>query len=443
MIDFFLPARRAALIAAATSLLLGAWAPASPAAEAPRTADYIVAVVNSDLVTAYEVNQRVERIREEAARSNATLPPIDEIRKKVIDALIDERVIVTYARDTGTKIDDAELDRAVSNVAAQNQITLAQLRERLKKDGMDFNLFRSTIRDQLLVERVREREVVNRIRVTDSEIDDWIEQQQKSVKANTEYNIAQILVSVPENASDAVVAERRARAESALKRVTAGESFETVAREMSEDGNRERGGVIGLRPADRLPDVFVSTVATFKPGQVATSLLRTGAGFHLLKLVDRKEGGVAMVTQTHARHILLRPSAQLPAEAVARRLAEFKRQIESGARSFESLARAYSEDGSAAQGGDLGWVAPGAFVPEFEDAMNRLPLGGLSDPVPSRFGIHLIQVLERRSVTLDAKQQREQARNVLREQKFDTAYADWTRDLRARAYIEMRDPPQQ
>ena len=189
--------------------------------------------------------------------------------------------------------------------------------------------------------------------------------------------------------------------------------------------------------------MFVSTVRGLKAGDVAPELLRSGAGFHLLKLIERKEGAAFTVTQTHARHILLRPSAQLSADAVMRRMNEFKKQIESGARSFEALARANSEDSSSAQGGDLGWVAPGAFVPEFEEAMNQLPLGGLSAPMPSRFGVHLIQVLERRSIVLDTKQQREQARNVLREQKFDSAYNDWARDLRARAYIEMREPPQQ
>ena len=439
MTDFSFVLRRLGLAGLLALLVGGALAQARP----PRTGDYIVAVVNSDLVTAFEVNQRIARAREEAARSRAQLPPADELRRQVLDTLIEERVIITYARDSGTKVDDVELDRAVANVAAQNQISAQQLRQRLKQEGIDYNYFRSTIRDQLLVERVREREVVNRIRVTDTEIDEWLDKQRVASKGADEYNIAQVLVTVPEGASEAVVAERRARAQQAQARVRAGEAFEVVAKQMSEDGNREHGGEIGLKPADRLPDVFVTTVRALKPGEVAPELLRSGAGFHLLKLIERREGAAFTVTQTHARHILLRPSAQLSSEAVMRRMTEFKRQIESGGRTFEALARANSEDGSAAQGGDLGWVAPGAFVPEFEEAMNQLPLGGLSAPVPSRFGVHLIQVLERRNIVLDTKQQREQARNVLREQKFDSAYNDWARDLRARAYIEMREPPQQ
>ena len=439
MTDFFLVLRRLGL-AGLLVVLVGS---ALAQARALRGGDYIIAVVNSDLVTAFEVNQRMARAREEAARSRTQLPPADELRRQVLDALIEERVIITYARDSGTKVDDVELDRAVGNVAAQNQISPQQLRQRLKQEGIDYTYFRSTIRDQLLVERVREREVVNRIRVTDGEIDEWIDKQRSASKGADEYNIAQVLVTVPEGASEAVVAERRARAQQAQARVRAGEAFDVVAKQMSEDGNRERGGEIGLKPADRLPDLFIGTMRHLKPGEVAPELLRSGAGFHLLKLIERREGAAFTVTQTHARHILLRPSAQLPAEAVMRRMTEFKRQIESGARTFEAMARANSEDGSAPQGGDLGWVAPGAFVPEFEEAMNQLPLGGLSSPVPSRFGVHLIQVLERRSVALDTKQQREQAKNVLREQKFDSAYNEWARDLRARAYIEMREPPQQ
>ena len=192
----------------------------------------------------------------------------------------------------------------------------------------------------------------------------------------------------------------------------------------------------------RAADVFVEVVRSLMPGALAPTLLRSGAGFHVLKLLERQEGGALSVQQTHARHILLRVSQQLPAEAAGRRLAEFKRQIVAGAKSFEQLARENSEDGSAAGGGDLGWASPGTFVPEFEETMNALPVNGISEPLASRFGVHLIQVLERRQVALDLKQQRDQARNVLREQKFEGAYLDWVRDLRGRAYVELREPPQ-
>ncbi|WP_280153157.1 peptidylprolyl isomerase [Piscinibacter sp. XHJ-5] len=432
----------AALAAALCLAAPAAWAQAAGGTRtAPRTADYIVAVVNQELVTASELEQRLARVRDSATRAGAKLPPPAELRAQVLDALIDERVQITHARENGARVDEAELDRAVANVAVQNQVTMAQLRQRLAADGVDYGRFRNNIRDQIMVERIREREVQGRIRVTDAEIDALLDKQRAQAGAAIEYNIAQILVTVPEGATDTVVAERRARLDAALARVRAGEAFEAVAREVSEDANRAQGGVIGMRPADRLPDVFVAHVRSLKAGEVATTPLRTGAGFHALKVVDRREAGAFSVTQTRARHILLRTSAQLSQDAAIGRLSDFKRQIVARSKTFEQLARENSEDGSAAQGGDLGWAYPGQFVPEFEETMNALPLGGVSDPVVSRFGVHLIQVLERRQVSLDAKQQREQARNVLREQKFEPAYAEWLRDLRARAYIERREPP--
>jgi peptidyl-prolyl cis-trans isomerase SurA len=415
--------------------------PAASAASAPRTADYILAVVNQELVTHGELEQRLARVQEQAAHDGAKLPPEPELLRKLLDALIKERGQITHARDSGIRIDDNELNRAVENVAVKNQVTMAQLREHLASEGIDFGRFRNSIRDQLMVERVREREVQARINITDADIDALLDKQRAAAGAATEYNIAQILVTVPEGASEAVVAERRARIDAAVARVKAGEAFDAVAKEVSEDANRAHGGEIGLRPANRLPDVFVAQVRGLKAGELAPGLLRTAAGFHALKLLERRDATAFSVTQTHARHILLRPSAQLSQEAALRRLAEFKQQIVSGSKTFAEIARENSEDASAPQGGDLGWAAPGQFVPEFEETMNALPIGGISDPLVSRFGAHLIQVIDRRKVSLDAKQQREQARNVLREQKFNEAYVEWLQELRARAYIEMREPP--
>jgi peptidyl-prolyl cis-trans isomerase SurA len=436
-------ALRGAVLGMALCGLLVPLAPAqTPRASTPAMADFIVAVVNQELVTNAELQGRLARIRDEAARSKTQLPAPAELRKQVLQALIDERVQVTNARDVGTKVDEAELDRAVANVAVQNQMTMAQLRTRLQQQGIAYTAFRNNVRDQILVERVREHEVNQRISISAEDIDKLIEKRRVAAGTSAQLNIAQILVTVSEDASADVVAQRKARAEAALARVKGGEAFDAVAKEISEDGNKAQGGVIGMRPMDRLPDVFVEVARNLKPGEISPTLLRSGAGFHVLKLVARQEGGAFAVQQTHARHILLRVSEQLSAEAAGRRLAEFKRQILSGAKSFEQLARDNSEDGSAAGGGDLGWTSPGAFVPEFEETMNALPISGISDPFSSRFGVHLLQVLERRQTTLDLKQQREQARNVLREQKFEEAYLEWVRDLRGRAYIEMREPPQ-
>ena len=439
-----LSSRRAGVVVA-LAFALCLFAPFAPAQTrpgvAPNRADYIVAIVNQELVTNAELQARLARIRDEAARNSTALPPPDELRRQVLEALIDERVLITNARETGPKIDEAELDRALVNVAVQNQMTMAQLRERLQQQGIAYATFRSNLRDQMMTERVREREVNARIRINNDEVDALIEQRRAAAGKAGQLNVAQILVTLPEGASAEQVAQRRARADAALARVKAGEAFEVVARELSEDANKEQGGVIGMRPADRLPDLFVETVRALKPGEVATTLLRSGAGFHVLKLVARQDAGAVTVQQTHARHILLRVSAQLSAQAATLRLAGFKRQIEAGSKTFEQLARENSEDSSAAAGGDLAWASPGTFVPEFEETMTKLAPGGLSEPLVSRFGVHLIQVLERREIALDVKQQREQARNVLREQRFETAYLDWVRDLRGRAYVEMREPP--
>ena len=406
-----------------------------------RQGDYILAVVNQELVTAAEVDQRIALAR--AANRGQPLPPINELRQQALDSLIEDRVLVTYARTSGIKIEDSELERAVANVAAQNQLTGQQLRQRLQQEGLSYERFRSNLRDQLLVERVREREVQGRVRISDSDVENWLETKRRELKGQTTLDIAQILVRVPDGASPSQVAERKARAEEALARLAAGESFDAVVKQYSDDATtKEQGGRLGSRSIDRLPDLFVQAVANLNVGQRTQELLRSGAGFHILKVSERSDTTGFAVTQTRARHILLRLSPQLSRDAVVRRLQDFKRQIESGRQSFEQLAKENSEDGSAAQGGELGWASPGVFVPEFEQVMNALPLAGISEPVVSRFGVHLIQVLERRNQALDVKQQRALARNALREQKFEEAYVEWIAELRARAYIELRETVQ-
>ncbi len=434
--------RLRAAVAALALVGLATAASAQSAARALRIGDYIVAVVNSELVTAIEVEQRLNRAREEARRGGARVPPADELRKQVVDTLIDERVLVTYARDSGQKVDDIELDRAVNSVASQNKLNLRQLRERLASEGVDFARFRNGLRDQIMVERVREREVQGRIRISDVDVDRFVDQQRGAAASEVELNLAQILVTVPEGAHEAQVAERRARIDQAVAKLRGGADFASVAREFSEDGNRAKGGEIGLRPTSRLPDLFVESTRALKVGDISEAPLRSGAGFHLLKVLERRDAAAFRVTQTRARHILLRTSAQASVQDATRRLEEHKRTIETGQRRFEDVAREVSEDGSASAGGDLGWASPGGFVPEFEEAMNRLAPGSISPPVVSRFGVHLIQVVERRDMQLSDKEVREQARAALREQKFESAYQEWAKDLRARAYIEMREPPQ-
>ncbi len=424
----------------------GAWAQsrgrAATAADPARLGDHIVAIVGQDLVTAYEVQRRLALVRDESAAGRRALPPETELKQRILDALIDERIVLVHARESGVRVDDSELDRAVQSIAAQNKLTIAQLRDQLRKDGLDYGRFRADIRDQLLVERVREREVVGRIKIDELQIDDYLARQgARGATGEVELNLAQILVSLPEQPDEATVARQRAKAEAALARVLAREDFASVAKAVSDDSNRDKGGEIGLRPVGRLPDAFVDAVRKLRAGEVAPTLVRTGAGFHILKVLDRKETNDTSVTHTRARHILVRPGAQSSADVVQRQLLEFKRQIESGTRRFEDLAREHSQDGSAEQGGDLGFAPPGSYVPEFESALGALRPGEVSAPVTTRYGVHLIQLVERKDVVVTSKQLREQARNALREQRWDQAFAEWLDELRSRAYVERREAP--
>ncbi len=405
--------------------------------------DHIAVVVNAEVVTAGEIAGRVERARLEASRRGEQLDA-EEIHKSAEESLVEERVLVTHARDSGARVDENELDRVVANIAAQNRLTVPQLLERLQQEGTDVKRFRENLRDQMLIERVRDQEVTRRIRVSDGEIDKYLEERRAEAAAAAPLNIAQILIPVPENASAEQRENRRKEAEAALARVLAGEDFAAVAREVSQDSNRANGGEIGLRPADKLPELFVQAVNGLSAGQVRNAVISSGVGFHVLKLLVRQAPPPDDVAvETRARHILVRPNERLPAQAIGQHLAEVKRRIEAGGLRFEDVAREISEDGTREQGGDLGWAAPGQFVPEFEDTMKALPINGISDPFQSRFGIHIVQVLERRETKIEPRQLREQARGIVRERKFDEAYKEWVADLRARAFIEQREAPLQ
>ena len=433
--------RTVAWALAAALACAGAQAQTAGGRTPSRTGDFIMTMVNTELVTSVELQQRLDRIRADAQREGARLPDAAVLRQQVLDALIDERVQITHAREVGQRVDDGDIDRAIANIAAQNQLTVAQLRDRLRADGMDVARFRANLRDQIMAERVREREVNQRIRITDADIDRALSERKAQAGAGEQLNLAQILVTVPEGAAADVVAQRQARAAQALARLRAGDDFSKVARELSEDANREAGGELGMRPSERLPDLFVASVKGLAVGQTTPQPVRSAAGFHILKVLDRLSDDPFQVTQTRARHILMRATDATQSAQAGRRLEALRTQIERGERKFDDVAREVSEDGSAAGGGDLGWASPGNFVPEFEEAMNRLPLGGISPPVASRFGVHLIQLVERRSATLDPKEVREQARGRLREAKFEGTYQEWAKELRLRAYIELREPP--
>jgi len=426
------------------STALGGLRPLAAQEPSQNGGDFIVAVVNAEPITNNEVRSQVLRLEQQLSQQGTSLPPRSELSARVLDRLVLERAQLQVARDTGVRADDAAVDLAEQTVARQNQISVSELRRRLGQEGISVEKFRSDLREQLLLGRLREREVDARVRISETELDQFIREQEGGTDAsNLELNLAQILVAVPETASEAQLGALAARAKRALERARAGEDFAALAREFSDAPERNNGGSLGLRNAQRFPDLFVNAVSALPVGAV-TEPLRSGAGFHILKLIEKKKAGMPSVnvTQTRARHILLRPGPQLNERVAVERLAEFKQRMLSGQAFFANLAREHSQDGSAQAGGDLGWANPGQFVPEFEEVLNTLAPNQISDPVVSRFGVHLIQALERRVTTLSEREQREIARGLLRQKKTEQALSIWVQDVRGRAYVELREPPQ-
>lgn len=417
----------------------------APSASGTRPADFIVAVVNSEPITNNEVRARLLRFEQQLAQQGAAMPARPELARQVVERLISEKAQLQLARDSGLKVDEVTVDQAEQNVARQNQIDVPELRRRLAADGLALSAFRDDLRNQILLTRLRERELDARVKVSDADIDQFVREQQGSTELSAiELNLAHILVAVPENANPAQVAALQAKAQRVQERARAGEDFTRLARENSEaPGAAASGGQVGLRTADRYPPLFVQATQALREGGIS-EVVRSGAGFHVIKVVEKRQGGLpgVNVTQSRARHILLRPGGQLTEGAARERLADLRKRVEAGQADFAALAREFSQDASARQGGDLGWTNPGMFVAEFEDTLNGLAPGQMSEPIVTRFGVHLIQLLERRQNTLTQREQREIARNLVREKKLDEAYAQWAQDVRGRAYVELRDPPQ-
>lgn len=410
----------------------------------PRQADYIVAIVNSEPITNNEVRSRLVRAEQQLVQQGGVLPPRDQMARQVLERLIAEKAQLQLAREGGMKVEDTAVDQAEANVARQNQIDVVELRKRLVADGLSVAGFRDELRNQILLSRVREREVEPKVRVSDLEIDQFIQEQQGNNDISTmELNLAQILVATPEGATAVQKTALQARAQRALDRAKAGEDFGKLVREFSDaPGAAASGGQMGLRPADRYPPLFVNAVQAVAEGGLSP-VLESEAGFHVLKVVEKRQAGMPgiNVIQSRVRHILLRPGPQLGETAAIERLADFRKRVLAGTADFAQLARENSQDASARNGGDLGWTNPGIFVPEFEDAVSDLQPGQLSEPVVSRFGVHLIQLMERRQATLSQREQRDIARNLVREKKLEEAYAEWVREVRGRAFVELREPP--
>ena len=407
------------------------------AATEPLPADRIVAVVNDEVITLNELQTSVDRAVAQLQRQGTPLPPREELEKQMLDRMIMEKVQLQTARDTGLRIDDAQLEQALQRIAANNNLSLAQFRDALQRDGVPFAKFREEIRNEMTISRLRERDVASRIVISEGEIDNYLSGAIAKGNEGEAYEVAHILMRAPESASPEQIQTLKQKADEVYARLQKGEDFSQLAAAYSDAPDGLQGGNLGLRPLDRLPGIFAEAVTKLNPGEVAP-ILRSSNGFHIVKLIG-KSGGASMppVQQTKARHILIKVN-EVVSEADARhKLLGLYDRIKHG-ENFEELARLYSQDGSAAKGGDLGWVYPGDTVPDFERVMNQLPIGEVSQPVQTPFGFHLIEVLERRVQEVSADRQRAAARQVLLERKMDEAYQDWLRQARDRAYVELR-----
>jgi len=412
---------------------------AAPLADAQRAAlvDRIVAVVNKEVITATELAERVGFAERQLRRQGIPLPERTAFERQILEHLIVEKAQLQLAADSGLRVDELQLDRAVQRIVEANKTSLPEFRRALEADGVSFERFRADVRKQILLTRLREREVDDRVQVSDSEIDIFLEVNKAAAANTVEYNVAHILVRIPEQASPERIAQARARADQARAEALAGGDFGRLAATLSDAGDALQGGALGWRAPSRLPELFADSLKTMQPGEVSP-VLRSPAGFHLIKLLERRgTGAAAAVTQSRVRHILIKTSELVSEADARRRLVGLRERIVAGA-DFAELARLNSEDGSAARGGDLGWVLPGDTVPEFERAMLALKPGELSEPVRTPFGFHLLQVMERRTADVGVERQRMQARQVLRERKADEAYQEWLRLLRDRSYVEMR-----
>jgi len=418
----------------------------TPGASAKRSqlVDEVVAIVNNSVITRRELLDRADEIENQLRAANRPIPPRADLLSEVLERLVIERVQTQAAQEAGIRVTDQEVDRAVESVAQQNRISVNDLHAQVERSGMTWSKYREELRKQVQVIRLREREVDSKVQVYDGEIDNYLAARgQGAANGPTEYNVAQILVRVPENASESQKAALRAKAEGLLKQAQGGADFAQLAQSNSDGPEAASGGNVGFREIGRLPALFANAILDLPVGNVAPQVIESANGFHVLKLVAKRAGPVAdpaapqHITQTQVRHILVRTGPNMPEAEAKRQLTTLRDRLTHGG-DFADAARRFSQDGSAQAGGDLGWVSPGELVPEFEQAMNRLRPGEISEPIVTQFGVHLIQVQNRRETDVSPEKQRDFARAEIRERKLRAAYDDWVRQLRQAAYVEYR-----
>ena len=434
-----------------------------------RNIDGVVAVVNTGVVTRKEIDDRIASLQKKGPNGSMNLSEGEELRKQILENLILEKIQIQEADQTGLAVSNKDLNKIIEDIAVRNKLSLADFRQAIIKTGISFERYSELLREDVLKSRLREREVDSQIKISDAEIDNFIVEQMQRRGTDTgaarasgpeEIAVAQIFIPVEEGAGPSAQADARKKAESILKEARGDADFMQLGAQANKENSKIKFQDLGYRTQDRLPQIFVETVRNLGPGQVASSVVRSPAGFHVLKVMDRRSSGSGaraasnanpldttpqnmMVTQTLARHILIRQRQGLQDADVERRLLGYRDQIRAKTADFDSLAKKFSEDGSAQNGGVLGWMGPGDLVPPFEIAMNRLQIGEVSDPVKTEFGWHLIQVMERREAQLTVEKQREFARAAIRERKFEQAYQDWLRQLRDTATVKILNVDEQ
>ena len=415
-----------------------------PASSSAHVIDSVYVIVNDDVITKREVDQRVAETTQRAKAENMSLPDEDTLRRQLVEGMITERAQQQLAKEMGVRVTDVELDRAIGRIAEGQKMSVQDMRNAIEKEGTPFGQFREQIRNEIMRARLVEHEVDSKIQVTDAEIDTYLAAQKAAAADRVEMDIAQILVGLPENPSPEQIAARKARADEVARQLRTGADFSKMAATYSDAPDALKGGAIGWRDPDRLPTIFTTELRKLKPGQY-TPVIRTNVGFHILKLInqrqlDTKPAAAATVTQqTHARQILMKITPTQTEDEARKKLTDIKAKIDAKQVTFEDAARQYSMDApSASKGGDLGWLYPGDIVPEFENVMNDLKPGDVSGVVKTPFGLHLIQVVERKSEDTSKDKERAEARQALVERKRDEAVQDWSRQVRDRAYVEFR-----
>jgi peptidyl-prolyl cis-trans isomerase SurA len=418
--------------------IVAAHAQEKRADEGTQLLDRVVAVVNDEVVTEVELANEVKMAVRQLTVQGTPLPERGALERQALDRMITSLILVQNARRTGIRVSDGQLNSAIDRMAAENNLSREQFREAMEAEGIDVSRFRERIRVQIMIAQLREREVDNKVTVTEAEIDSYLRNQEASSGKDDQYNVAHILILVPEGASPEEIQKNRDVAENALRQLKSGADFRQVAASDSDAEDALDGGNLGWRTAAQLPELFVDAVSGMRVGDVSP-VLRSANGFHIVKLLD-KRGNTAklIVQQTHAQHILIRLNEVVSEQDAIQRLSGLRDRIEMGDADFGELAKQHSDDGSAAKGGDLGWLSPGETVPEFERAMNALQPGEISGPVKTPFGMHLIKVIERRDEDLSEERQRVMARQAIRLRKADLAAQEWVRLQRDTAYVDDR-----